>query len=286
MVEGAATIMGDQERLQQVVWNLLSNAIKFTPNGGRIEVRLRTRGEDVDLEVADTGKGIPQEFLPYVFDRFRQADSSSTRTHGGLGIGLALVRHLVELHGGSVEARSEGEGKGSTFAISLPVAGPGESDEVAPVPAATVSRASLSGLPTLDGLRVLVVDDEADARDLIGVILRGRGAAVDAVASAAEALEAVERERPDVLVSDISMPDADGYELIRELRGREPDAGGATPAVALTAYARSQDRERALAAGYQLHLAKPVEPDDLVLAVAELAGRTAPEPTGEESRVG
>jgi signal transduction histidine kinase/ActR/RegA family two-component response regulator len=286
VIEGPATIMGDQERLQQVVWNLLSNAIKFTPNAGRIEVRVGTRGEEVDLAVADTGKGIPREFLPYVFDRFRQADSSSTRTHGGLGIGLALVRHLVELHGGSVEARSDGEGKGSTFAIRLPVAGPGESEEVTPVPAATVSRASLTGLPTLDGLRILVVDDEADARDLIGVILRGRGAAVDAAASAAEALEAIARQHPDVLVSDISMPDEDGYQLIRELRGREAGAGGAIPAVALTAYARSQDRERALAAGFQLHLAKPVEPDDLVLAVAELVGRTAPEPTGEESRVG
>ena len=188
------------------------------------------------------------------------------------------MRHLVELHGGSVEARSEGEGQGSTFAISLPVAGPAaEPGDVAPVPAATVSRASLTGLPTLDGLRVLVVDDEADARDLIGVILRGRGATVDAAASAAEALEAVERARPDVVVSDISMPESDGYELIRELRRRDAAAGAATPAVALTAYARSQDRERALAAGFQLHLAKPVEPDDLILAVAELAGRTAPQ---------
>jgi signal transduction histidine kinase/ActR/RegA family two-component response regulator len=288
VVEGAPTIMGDGERLQQVVWNLLSNAIKFTPNGGRIEVRLRTQGEDVELQVADSGKGIASEFLPYVFDRFRQADSTSTRTHGGLGIGLALVRHLVELHGGSVEARSAGEGRGATFCINLPVAGPAVgSPDVAPVPAATVSRASLTGLPTLDGLRVLVVDDEADARDLIGVILRGRGAAVDAVGSAAEALEALDRERPDVLVSDISMPESDGYQLIRELRAREAEAGGATPAVALTAYARSQDRERALAAGYQMHLSKPVEPDDLILAVADLVGRAAPAPAeaGEASPV-
>ena len=285
IVEGPATIMGDGERLQQVVWNLLSNAIKFTPNGGRIEVRLRTRGDEVDLEVTDSGKGIPPEFLPYVFDRFRQADSSSTRAHGGLGIGLALVRHLVELHGGSVQAKSAGEGRGSTFAIRLPVAGPAlEPGDVAPVPAATVSRASLTGLPTLEGLRVLVVDDEADARDLIGVILRGRGAAVDAAASAGEALDAIERARPDVVVSDISMPESDGYEFIRELRRRDAAAGAVTPAVALTAYARSQDRERALAAGFQLHLAKPVEPDDLVLAVAQMAGRTAD--THEESPVG
>jgi signal transduction histidine kinase/ActR/RegA family two-component response regulator len=285
IVEGPATIVGDGERLQQVVWNLLSNAIKFTPNGGRIEVLLRTRGEEVDLEVMDSGKGIPPEFLPYVFDRFRQADSSSTRAHGGLGIGLALVRHLVELHGGRVQAKSAGEGRGSTFAISLPVAGPAlEPGDIAPVPAATVSRASLTGLPTLEGLRVLVVDDEADARDLIGVILRGRGATVDVAASAGEALDAIERARPDVVVSDISMPESDGYELIRELRRREAAAAAATPVVALTAYARSEDRERALAAGFQRHLAKPVEPDDLVLAVAQVAGRTAD--AHEESPVG
>ncbi len=282
MVEGPATIMGDGERLQQVVWNLLSNAIKFTPNGGRIEVRVRSGREMVDLEVADTGKGIAAEFLPYVFDRFRQADSSSTRAHGGLGIGLALVRHLVELHGGTVHARSEGEGKGSTFAIRLPIAGPSaDTGDIAPVPAATVSRASSTGLPTLAGLSVLVVDDEADARDLIGVILRRRGAAVVAVASVAEALEAIDDLRPDVIVSDISMPGSDGYQLIREIRAREGAAD--IPAVALTAYARSQDRERALAAGFQLHLAKPVEPDDLIVAVAELAGRTAP--AAEESPV-
>ena len=284
LVEGAAAIMGDAERLQQVVWNLLSNAIKFTPSGGRIDVCLRSSGHDVELEVADSGKGILPEFLPYVFDRFRQADSSSTRAHGGLGIGLALVRHLVELHGGTVQARSGGEGRGSTFSISLPVAGPAaEPGEVGPVPAATVSRASLSGLPTLDGLRVLVVDDEADARDLLGVILRGRGAVVDVVGSAADALDAIARALPDVMVSDISMPESDGYHLIRELRARGERDGGATPAVALTAYARSQDRERALAAGFQLHLAKPVEPDDLIVAVAELAGRTA---AREESPVG
>jgi signal transduction histidine kinase len=247
VVEGPATIMGDAERLQQVLWNLLSNAIKFTPNGGRIEVRVRTGEEHVELDVSDTGKGIPPEFLPYVFDRFRQADSSSTRAHGGLGIGLALVRHLVELHGGTVEARSGGEGRGSTFVIRLPVAGPAvEGDEVAPVPAATLSRASLTGLPSLEGLRVLVVDDETD-----------------------------------------SMPDADGYELIRRIRERAPAAGGDTPVIALTAYARDRDRERALAAGFQLHLAKPVEPDELILAVAHLAGRAAPEEKEEkeESKV-
>jgi CheY-like chemotaxis protein len=259
-----------------VAWNLLSNAIKFTPAGGRIEVRLETAGEEVELEVTDSGKGIPPEFLPYVFDRFRQADSSSTRSHGGLGIGLALVRHLVELHGGSVAARSAGPGAGSTFSIRLPVAGPAaDTDPIAPVPAATVSRASQAGLPSLEGLRVLVVDDEADARDLLGVILRRRGAAIATAASMAEALEAMDQARPDVVVSDISMPEADGYELIRHIRGRATEKGGAVPAIALTAYARDRDRERALAAGFQLHMAKPVEPDDLVVAVADLAGRTA-----------
>ena len=283
VLEGPAAIAGDPERLQQVLWNLLSNAIKFTPEGGRIEVRLRPGAEQVGIEVTDSGKGIDPEFLPYVFDRFRQADSSSTRAHGGLGIGLALVRHLVELHGGSVEARSRGAGTGSTFALELPVAGPSmvEDEAVAPVPAATVSRASLTGLPSLKGLRVLVVDDEADARELIGVILRGKGAEVATAASVAEAMDAV-GAGADVIVSDISMPDADGYELIGRVRALEGEAAR-VPAIALTAYARERDRDKALAAGYQVHLAKPVEPDDLVLAVADLAGRTAEET--EESKV-
>ena len=284
---GPAVIMGDPERLQQVLWNLLSNAIKFTPGHGRIDVRTAMADEQVEVAITDSGKGIEPEFLPYVFDRFRQADSSSTRSHGGLGIGLALVRHLVELHGGSVEARSSGVGTGSTFAVRLPVAGPSElpAGDAAPVPAVTVSRVSTTGLPSLDGLRVLVVDDEADARDLLGVILRRRGAEVEAVGSVAEAREALARARADVMVSDISMPEEDGYALIRELRAAEADEGGAaTPAIALTAYARDRDRERALTAGFQVHLAKPVEPDDLILAVAELAGRTAEAP--EESPVG
>jgi signal transduction histidine kinase/ActR/RegA family two-component response regulator len=284
-LEERCTIAGDPERLQQVLWNLISNAIKFTPQGGRIEVRLLPCGETVSIEVTDSGKGIDPEFLPYVFDRFRQADSSSTRAHGGLGIGLALVRHLVELHGGTVEARSAGAGKGSTFAIRLPVAGPSaveEDDAVAPVPAATVSRASLTGLPSLRGLRVLVVDDEADARELIGVILRGKGADAVAAGSAAEALEALSAGGFDVIVSDISMPDEDGYGLIGRVRALEGKAAQ-VPAVALTAYARDRDRDRALAAGFQLHLAKPVEPDDLVLAVANLAGRT--EEQTEETKV-
>jgi signal transduction histidine kinase/ActR/RegA family two-component response regulator len=284
LIEAPATIAGDAERLQQVLWNLLSNAIKFTPEGGRIEVRLRPEGETVTIEVTDSGKGIDPEFLPHVFERFRQADSSSTRRHGGLGIGLALVRHLVELHGGSVGARSAGAGTGSTFAIRLPVAGPSVApgDEgMAPVPAATVSRASLRGLPSLRGLRVLVVDDEADARDLIGVILRGKGAEVTLAGSVAEAMDAL-AAAPEVIVSDISMPDEDGYDLIRRVRAAE-GAVAQAPAIALTAYARDKDRQAALSAGYQVHLAKPVEPDDLVLAIADLTGRTADEP--EESKI-
>jgi len=277
VTEGESVIAGDPERLQQVLWNLLSNAIKFTPHHGRIEVRLRPGTDRIGIEVTDSGKGIEPEFLPYVFDRFRQADSSSTRAHGGLGIGLALVRHLVELHGGSVQARSAGAGTGSTFVIELPVAGPSvvEDEAPAPVPAATVSRASLTGLPSLQGLRVLVVDDEADARELVGVILRGKGAEVTTAGSVEEAMDAIGGGL-DVLVSDISMPDADGYELIGRVRALEGEVAR-VPAIALTAYARNRDREKALAAGYQLHLAKPVEPDDLVLAVADAAGRTAEE---------
>ena len=280
--------MGDAERLQQVVWNLLSNAIKFTPNGGRIEVRLRTRADQVDLEVTDSGKGIAPEFLPYVFDRFRQADSSSTRTHGGLGLGLAIVRHLVELHGGSVKAGSGGEGQGSTFAISLPVAGPAaEAGDIAPVPAATVSRR--------------LGDRAAHPRwaARAGGRRRGRRARPhrgDPARAGAPPRTPPRRprrrcRRPSAngrtsWSATSACPTPTGTSSSAELRRREPAAGHALPAVALTAYARSQDRERALAAGFQRHLAKPVEPDDLILAVAELAGRTAQHTEGELTAAG
>jgi len=269
-------VHGDADWLKRVLLNLLDNAIKFTPEGGRIEVRLRPHADDVVIEVTDSGKGIDPDFLPYVFDRFRQADSSSTRAHGGLGIGLALVRHLVELHGGTVDARSDGVGKGSTFAITLPVAGPSlaEDDKVAPVPAATVSRASLTGLPSLRGLRVLVVDDEADAREVLAIVFAERGADVRSAGSVAEALGALEGWAPDVIVSDIGMPGEDGFDLIAKIRALPEERGGAAPAIALTAYTRPEDRARVSDSGFQLHMGKPAEPEAVVAAVAELAGRS------------
>ncbi|HEU5323713.1 MAG TPA: response regulator, partial [Methylomirabilota bacterium] len=226
-----------------------------------------------EITVSDTGIGIRPEFLPFVFDRFRQADGASTRRHGGLGLGLALVRHLVELHGGTVEAESAGEGHGATFRVRLPMsfAPPRADDPPAAVPAPP--PATLDALPSLEGLHVLVVDDEADARELIRLILEGRGALVTAVASTQAALAALARARADVLVSDIGLPGDDGYALIRQVRALPPDAGGATPAVALTAYARTEDRTRALLAGFETHVAKPVEPAELVMVVARLAPR-------------
>jgi CheY-like chemotaxis protein len=305
-IEAAATTLsGDPDRLQQVFWNLLSNAAKFTPQGGRIDVTLTDNGTSaVTLSVRDSGAGIDPKFLPYVFDRFRQADSSSTRSHGGLGIGLTIVRHIVELHGGTVAAHSEGEGRGSTFTVTLPLAAavappasapepanpaaPRETTDAQAVPAdgngatATPVTASAPTAPSrqpiepvnLGGVRVLLVDDEPDAREVISQILRRCGALVKTAGSASEALNVfgVEAGGVDVLVSDIAMPDQDGYFLIRELRGRTPDQGGTVPAVALTAYARDEDRQRALAAGFQSHLAKPVEPCDLAQAIAALAG--------------
>ncbi len=272
-------VRGDPMRLQQVVGNLLSNAIKFTPEGGRISVTLGRTGADARLTVRDTGSGIPAELLPQVFDRFRQADSSSTRRHGGLGLGLAIVRHLVELHGGSVAVMSAGAGQGTTLTITLPL------DPNLELAASEASRGGprLADLADLDGVRVLVVDDEADAREFIRAILAGCGAEVTAAASAASALGVLRRAQPDVLVSDIAMPDEDGYALVRQVRALGASAGGRVPALALTAYASAEDRQRVLGAGYQMHLAKPVEPADLVAAVAALAsGRTRPAPTPPE----
>ncbi len=273
----AGLVSGDSDRLQQVVWNLLSNAIKFTPRGGRVEVRLRRVDAQAEVVVADTGQGIPPEFLPYVFDRFRQADGAITREHGGLGLGLAIVRHLVELHGGQIRAESEGAGRGATFRISLPLMQTREDEPPAPRPHASdearADAATASQTETLGGLSVLVVDDDEDTRALLTALLGRRGARVNAVSSAAEALDALDRARFDVLVSDIGMPHADGYELIKHVRGLAAERGGHTPAVALTAYARAEDRTRALASGFQLHLPKPVVPEELVAAVAGLVGR-------------
>ncbi|HZS03522.1 MAG TPA: ATP-binding protein, partial [Blastocatellia bacterium] len=267
-------VSGDPQRIQQVIWNLLSNAIKFTPRGGRVRIALERINSHIEITVSDTGVGIRSEFLPYVFDRFRQADSSSTRMHGGLGLGLAIVRHLVELHGGAVSAESGGEGQGATFRVRLPlVAVRGETEGPGRRPPAALSKGGLGLSSDLKGVRVLVVDDEADARDLLSVVLAQSGAEVKAAASAAEALTAIEQWRPHVLVSDIGMPVEDGHALIRRLRALGPERGGLTPAVALTAYARSEDRLRALSAGYQMHVAKPVDPEELAAVIASLAGR-------------
>jgi CheY-like chemotaxis protein len=269
------TISADPDRLQQVMWNLLSNAVKFTPQGGRVEVELRRDGAHAVLRVSDTGQGITPEFLPHVFERFRQADMGTTRRHGGLGLGLAIVRHLVELHGGTVQAESDGEGRGASFRLTLPLkaAAPAarfEGAAAAPVPAEQEAQ-----MPWLEGKSVLLVEDDADAREMLRSLLEGRGARVTAAASAAEAWEALGLSRFDVLVSDIGMPVEDGYGLVRRLREREAERGGRLPAVALTAYARDEDRTRALLSGFHAHVAKPVNPAELVAVVASLAALTS-----------
>ncbi len=271
----AGPVPGDPVRLQQVVWNLLSNAIKFTPKGGRVQVRLERVNSHVEIVVSDTGPGISPDFLPHAFERFRQADAAITRKHGGLGLGLAIVRHLVELHGGAVSVESGGEGQGATFSVQLPlmiVHGEVVAEERrhprAEAPGEALCR------PQLDGLRVLVVDDERDARLMLKAMLAQCGAEVAEADSAAGALAAFEEFRPDVLVSDIGMPEEDGYSLIRKIRALAPERGGRTPAAALTAYAGVEDRKRALLAGYQVHVPKPVDPTELLAVVASLAGRT------------
>jgi PAS domain S-box-containing protein len=282
----AGQVSGDADRLQQVIWNLLSNAIKFTPKGGRVTVGLHRFDSQVEIMVRDTGQGISPEFLPYIFDRFRQADGSITREHGGLGLGLAIVRHLVELHGGTIRAESDGANLGSTFSVRLPLmairpdADPKRGDSAARHASHTFDGAfdgdaARNGHEALlKGLRVLVVDDDSDTRSLLVTTLEQSGAEnVAACGSAPEALDALKRLLPDVLVSDIGMPNVDGYELIRQIRALPAAAGGRTPAAALTAYATPDDRQRALDAGYNLHISKPVEPRELAAAVARLAGR-------------
>jgi signal transduction histidine kinase/ActR/RegA family two-component response regulator len=267
-------VSGDPHRLQQVVWNLLSNAIKFTPHGGTVRIGLRRDASYVDLTVEDSGIGIKPEFLPYVFERFRQADATTTRMFGGLGLGLSIVRRLVELHGGTVRAMSRGEGEGSMFAVRLPVerayASPGSRSTKPEAAPATFDFEHAD----LAGLKVLVVEDEPDARDLARRVLSECHANVLTASTASEAIRAVETEKPDVIVSDIGMPDVDGYELLRRIRALGPERGGRAPAIALTAFARSEDRMRALRAGFLVHLAKPVEPSELVATVASVAGRT------------
>ncbi|HET9252460.1 MAG TPA: PAS domain S-box protein [Candidatus Eisenbacteria bacterium] len=262
----AGPVSGDPARLQQVVWNLVSNGIKFTPKGGRVEVRLERVDSSVEIAVSDTGEGIGPEFLPHVFDRFRQSDASIARRTGGLGLGLAIVRHLVELHGGTVGAESPGPGQGATFMVRLPLR-PVRSHAAVSAADSPEDRAMIR-MPDLTGFRVLVVDDEADTRDLLREVLEQCGAEVRDASSSEEALEAVKAWTPGVIVSDIGMPGVDGYEFIRCVRAWEREHGLRIPAVALTAYARSEDRIRALLAGYQVHVAKPIEPVEFALIVA------------------
>jgi hypothetical protein len=290
-------------RLHQILRNLLGNAVKFTPPGGRVDANLRPNGTHAIFTISDNGIGIRPEFLPHVFDRFRQHDSSYARRHTGLGLGLSVARDLAELHGGSVEARSEGEGRGATFVVRIPYAsrdavprlvptsqpvpargsdfspaetGPGPKSELDPE-----SRPErLDRLPSLEGVRVLVVDDEPDARSLVVEILTRRGAVVRSCPTAGEGRAVFEQWTPDVLVSDIGLPEESGYSLIRSIRALGPERGGNVPAIALTGYARLANRIEALSAGYDLHVAKPVEPSDLILMVASLAGRLQEGPIG------
>ncbi|MDQ2920414.1 MAG: CHASE domain-containing protein [Acidobacteriota bacterium] len=270
-----APVPGDANRLQQVFWNLLSNAVKFTPSGGKVTVHLRRVKLEVEIDVADTGQGIKAEFLPFVFDRFRQADSTSTRQHGGLGLGLAIARHLIEIHGGSIEARSDGEGKGATFTVRLPMVGSVvESPEtsttaLAKIHAEAESSERLKSQQILSGLHILIVDDDRDTLDLLSAALTQRSARVTTASSADEAIRALKFFRPDVLISDIAMPGEDGYELIQKVIAL--DVVPRIPAIAITAYAKQEDKERALAAGFQRYLAKPVELGEFISAVAEAA---------------
>jgi PAS domain S-box-containing protein len=273
-------ITGDPARLQQIVWNLLSNAIKFTPQGGRVEARLERVDPHIRITVSDTGKGISPDFLPYVFDRFHQSDTSSVRRHGGLGLGLALAKYLVELHGGTIEAESAGEGQGASFKVTLPVRAVST-----PIGENEGSSTAVKSSGELAGVRALVVDDEDDARELLKSALENYGADVIAVSSAAEAYALITEtpppERPDVMVADIGMPDEDGYSLIRRLREWEEARDAYTPAVALTAYGRVEDRVSALKAGFQIHVAKPVDPDELAIVIL---GFIKPQNRGERPR--
>jgi signal transduction histidine kinase/ActR/RegA family two-component response regulator len=261
-------VSGDAGRLQQVVVNLLTNAIKFTPENGRVDVSVKRAGPNLELVVEDTGEGMSADFLPHVFDRFRQADGATTRRHTGLGLGLAIVRQLVELHGGTVRAESSGPGKGARFTVCLPIL---TSPLVRELWTRTDEGQKAPSLQRLDGLHVLVVEDNADGREVMTMMLERAGARATAVGSVKEALEAVESLRPDALVSDIGLPDEDGYALIRRIRSREAERGGFLPAVAMTGYVRTEDRARVLAAGFQVHVPKPINPVELTAAIAAVA---------------
>ncbi len=269
MLDGSAScVFGDASRLQQVVWNLLTNAVKFTPSGGRVEVCLEASGSDALLKIKDTGIGINADFLPYIFDRFRQADASTTRSYGGLGLGLTIVRHLVEMHGGTVQADSPGRSLGATFAVRLPLMSISYISEGAE----SISGNDESQI-SLNGLRVLVVDDEADGRELVAFILEQHGALVSEAASVAQALSVLESGMPHILISDLGMPEEDGYSFIRKIRVLPVEKGGKMPAIALSAYAKEEDRRRALLTGFQMYLSKPFDPDELIVMVANLSGR-------------
>jgi PAS domain S-box-containing protein len=267
---------GDPDRLRQVFWNLISNAVKFTPNAGRIQVVSERIDSHIEVSVSDTGAGIDPKFLPYVFDRFRQGDAGTNRNSTGLGLGLSIVRHLVELHGGSVRAESPGIGLGSCFTVLLPtLIAPTRQDDGRHPSAETFTAAEAGTAPSLKDLRILLIDDEAGAREVASAILTQAEAEVKSAASALEALATLNEWLPDVLVVDIGMPDIDGYEFIRRLRARSPENGGTRPAAALTAYARTQDRMRVLSEGFQMHVPKPIQPAELVTVVASLAKRLA-----------
>jgi NO-binding membrane sensor protein with MHYT domain/CheY-like chemotaxis protein/nitrogen-specific signal transduction histidine kinase len=277
VARGLGTVLADPGRLQQVMWNLLSNAVKFTPNGGMVQVLLGRDGHDVVIRVADSGIGIEPEFLPHVFDRFRQQDASITRRHGGLGLGLSIARQLVELHGGTIGVASPGPHAGTTFTVRLPLAQP-EAAAAAPEPV-RAPEARAGGV--LAGVKVLLVDDADDTLEVLQQILQHSGAHIMAASSAGTALALLEREQPDVIVSDIGMPDVDGFELMRRIRRRSAGAGGAIPAIALTAFTRQDDRAKALQAGFNDYLAKPVEPSLLVTHIAQAVGQRGPRETAD-----
>lgn len=273
----AGPICGDANRLQQVFWNLLSNAVKFTPPHQRVQVHLQQVRDQLVVHIIDTGEGISPDFLPYVFDRFRQADASTARRHGGLGLGLAIVKQLVELHGGSVHAHSPGPGLGATFTVSFPLLDShAQPDTLDPLPEPQLEKLHISPafLDEIRDIKVLIVDDESDSRAVVTRLLEWCGASVSSASSAREALHILQTARPDVLISDIGMPVEDGYFLIRRVRALPPQQGGLTPAIALTAYTRPEDRESILNAGFQSHVAKPVEPAELIASIANLSARS------------
>lgn len=268
----AGPLFGDPNRLQQIVWNLVNNAVKFTPKGGHVDVILQRVNSHIEILVHDSGIGIEPTFLPHLFERFRQADSSTTRKYGGLGLGLSIVKQLVELHGGTVSATSPGVDAGATFVVNFPFRAVRESETGPRAHPTSAPSAPAGPEVSLAGIGVLVIDDEIDARELVLSLLVDAAADVRTAGSAKDGVALVQSFRPDVIVSDIGMPDQDGYQFMRDVRALAADAGGRTPAVALTAFARSEDRTRAMNAGYQVHVSKPIEPQELVATIRSLAG--------------